>query len=91
VVTESLRRTVYTGEGYKPFAELTRADVESLAAELSAVARTGPLARVAPVARAWSELGRALGEAGAARVGELEPEVALEFAQRVWVAPRKLL
>ena len=78
-MTESLRRTVYTGEGYKPFAELTRADVESLAAELGAVAR------------AWSELGRALGEAGAARVGELEPEVALEFAQRVWVAPRKLL
>jgi hypothetical protein len=91
VVNESLRRTVYTGEGDKPFEELTRADVESLAAQLGAVSRTGPLARVAPVARAWSELGRALGAAGVARVGELEPEVALEFARRVWVAPRSLL
>jgi hypothetical protein len=90
-VTESLRRTVYTGEGYKPFAELTRADVESLAAELSAVARTGPRGARSPPAGGGGGVGRALGEAGAARVGELEPEVALEFAQRVWVAPRKLL
>jgi hypothetical protein len=88
---DALQRPVFAAGGYKPFAEFTLADVESRAAELADVAGVGPLTRVAPVARAWRELGRALVAAGAGKVGELDEDVALEFARRVWVLPPSLL
>jgi hypothetical protein len=84
---EILAREVYTGTEYKPFGSFTPADVEGRAAELSAAAGWGPTARVASVARGWSELGRAMASAGAATVADLDDEVASEFARRVWVVP----
>ncbi len=89
---EALGRPVFVDGGYKPFGQLTRVDVDSLAAELSAAARgAAALARVAPVARAWTQLSRALAAAGVETVGELDPEVALDSARRTWVLPPRLL
>lgn len=82
---------MYTEHGYKPFAELTRDEVRALADELRAAAGVAPLARVAPVARAWEDLARALTSAGAFTVSELDREQALEFARRAWVSPPSLL
>ena len=82
-----LERPVYAESGYKPFGEFTLGDVQARAAELTAATGWGPTARVAGVARGWSELGRAMSTAGAARVGELPLEIAEEFARKLWVVP----
>ncbi len=84
---DPLQRPVYARQGYKPFGEFTLADVEARAAELSAATGWGPTAKVATVARAWSELARVMSAQGAARVAELGPERAGEFARRAWVVP----
>jgi hypothetical protein len=78
---------VFDGRAYKPFGEFTLADVEARASELAGVTGWGPTARVASVARGWSELARAMASAGAAVVAELGSEAAGEFARRVWVVP----
>jgi len=88
---EVLRQPVYTASGYKPFCEMTHADVAARAAELSATARTAALARVGSVARAWGELERALAAAGASTVGELDAEVAVELGRKAWVVAPRLL
>jgi hypothetical protein len=72
--------------GSKPFGAFTLTDVRTRAAELSSVVGFGT-ARVAGVARGWSELGRAMEAAGACTVAELEPERAAEFARKLWVVP----
>ncbi len=82
-----LDQPVYAGSGYKAFGEFTLADVEARAAELRAATGWGPTARVGSVARGWSELARAMKEAGAARVCELDGDEAAEFARRLWVVP----
>jgi hypothetical protein len=84
---DTLRRPVYAVDGYKPFGEFTVADVKARAAELSAATGWGPTARVASVARAWSELARAMSEAGVATVADLGLVRAAEFARRAWVVP----
>jgi hypothetical protein len=73
--------------GAKPFGEFTTAEVRARAAELRSAVGFGPTARVAAVARGWSELARVMDAAGAARVGELGPERGAEFARRLWVVP----
>jgi hypothetical protein len=83
----ALEVSVYAGEGYKPFGEFTLRDVEARAAELAQVTGWGPTARVGAVARAWSELARAMTDAGAATVAELGAQAAAEFAGRLWVTP----
>jgi hypothetical protein len=88
---DELQRPVFLGGDYKPFAEFTIADVQSRAAELAGAAGVWALARVAPVARAWSELALTMAHHGAVTVGELPPDVALEFARRTWVLPPSLL
>ncbi len=45
----------------------------------------GPTARVAPVAQAWRELAIAMDGAGAATVGDLDPEVLVKLAPKLWV------
>ena len=82
-----LARPVYAGDSYKPFGDFTLADVQARAAELTAATGWGPTARVAAVARGWSELGRAMTAAGAEHVSELAPEAAEEFARKLWVVP----
>ena len=84
---DPLQRLVYATNGYKPFGEFTLADVEARARELSAATGWGPTARVAAVARAWSELARAMKQAGATVVGELSGESTAELARRAWVLP----
>jgi hypothetical protein len=82
-----LETRVFAGDGYKPFGEFTVDDVRGRAAELRQATGWGPTARIGGVARAWSELARAMSEAGAATVAELGPEAAAEHAERVWVTP----
>jgi hypothetical protein len=78
---------VYARDGYKPFGDFTLADVQARAAELTAATGWGPTARVAGIARGWSELARTMTGAGAARVRDLAPDAAQEFARRLWVVP----
>lgn len=84
---DPLRRPVYAREGYKPFGEFTLADVEARAAELTAATGWGPTAKVATVARAWSELARTMSSQDADTVADLGPELAADFARRVWAIP----
>ena len=72
--------------GSKPFGAFTLADVRARAAELSSVVGFGT-ARVAGVARGWSELARAMEATGAATVADLGPERCAEFARKLWVVP----
>ena len=69
----------------RPFRELTRDDAASRADELRAAVGFGPTARVAPVARAWRELAIAMDRAGAGTVGDLEPDVVVDLAPKLWV------
>lgn len=84
---DPLLRPVYASDGYKPFGEFTVADVEARAAELAAATGWGPTARVAGVARAWGELGRAMHSAEAVTVADLGAEASTQFARRLWVVP----
>ncbi len=90
VSADTLAINVYTPSGYKPFGELTREDVSERARELAGAAGWGPTARVASVARAWSELARVMSQAGAGTVAELDPAVIEDYARRTWVAPKLL-
>jgi hypothetical protein len=84
---EPLATPVYGAEGYKPFGQFTVADARERHQELSAVAGWGPTARVAGVARAWSELAQAMSRAGAERVADLDADAIEAFARRLWVVP----
>ena len=84
---DALQRPVYAGDGYKPFGEFTLADVTARAGELAGAAGWGPTARVASVARAWSELARTMSAAGAATVSDLGAETVTGLAGRLWVLP----
>lgn len=84
---DALAQPVYAEGAYKPFGEFTGDEVRARAAELAAATGWGPTARVASVARAWSELGRAMTAAGAQRVADLGPEEGERFARRLWVLP----
>jgi hypothetical protein len=90
VSDDALAINVYTASGYKPFGELTHEDVAEHARELAGAAGWGPTARVASVARAWSELAGAMSQAGAGTVAELDPAMIEDFARRTWVAPKLL-
>jgi hypothetical protein len=72
--------------GSKPFGEFTLADVRERAAELSSVVGFGT-ARVASIARGWSELARTMDAAGAETVAGLGSERGAEFARALWVVP----
>jgi hypothetical protein len=82
---DPLAQPVYAQSEYKPFGDFTLAEVQARAAELSAAAGWGPTARVGGVARGWSELGRAMSAAGAARVRDLGAAEAGAYAKRLWV------
>ena len=88
-MTDQLRRIldqeVFIRGANRPFGELTRDDVTSRADELRAAVGFGPTARVAPVARAWRELALAMDRAGASTAGDLEPDVLVDLAPKLWV------
>ena len=85
--SDVLRRTVFLDGENKPFGEFTLEDARSRASELKAATGWGPTARVASVARGWSELAREMEGAGAATVADLDPGTAADFAARLWVVP----
>jgi len=80
-----LEQQVYAGGANRPFGSLTPDDVRSRADELRAAVGWGPTARVAPVAQAWRELSIAMAGAGAATVADLDPDVLVKLAPRLWV------
>ena len=80
-----LTQNVFIRGANRPFGELTPVDARSRADELRAAVGWGPTARVAPVAQAWRELSIAMDRVGAATVGELDPDVLLKLAPRLWV------
>jgi hypothetical protein len=84
-VRRILEQQVYIRGANRPFGELTREDATARADELRAAIGFGPTARVAPVARAWRELSMAMDRAGANAVGDLEPDLLVELAPRLWV------
>jgi len=82
-----LAEQVYTGTAYKPFAEMTLAEVEARAAELEGAVGFGPTQRVASVASVWKGLAEAMRRQPAATVGELDRADLLTRADRLWVVP----
>ena len=78
-------REVFIRGANRPFGELTLEDARARADELRAATGWGPTVRVAPVAQAWRELSLAMERSGAASVSELEADVVVELAQRLWV------
>ena len=80
-----LAQQVYIRGANRPFGELTVEDARSRADELRAAVGWGPTARIAPVAQAWRELSIAMDKAGAATTSELEPDVLVALAPRLWV------
>lgn len=84
-VRQILQQQVFIRGANRPFGELTRDDASTRADELRAAVGFGPTARVAPVAQAWRELAIAMDRAGASAVGDLEPDVIVNLAPRLWV------
>lgn len=84
-VIRILGQEVFIRGANRPFGELTRDDAASRADELRAAVGWGPTARVAPVAQAWRELAMSMDRAGAKTVGDLEPDVLVALAPRLWV------
>jgi hypothetical protein len=84
---EALRGPVYHGGRYKPFGELTADDARGRAGELKEAGSWGPMHRVVPVARAWSELASLMDDREAAAVSELDPETVVSYAEKLWVLP----
>jgi hypothetical protein len=82
-----LAERVFAGGRSKPFAEVTRAEVEERAQELRSATGWGPTARVASVALAWRELAVLMADSGAQTVGELDPEELAQRAQKLWIVP----
>jgi hypothetical protein len=80
-------QTVFIRGANIPFGELTVDDARTRADELKAATGFGPTARVAPVARAWRELMMAMQRSGAAKVADLDAELVIELAPRMWVVP----
>jgi hypothetical protein len=84
-VTEIHKQQVFIGGANRAFGSVTAADARAHADELRAAVGWGPTARVAPVAQAWRELAMAMERAGARTVSDLDPEVLVELAPRLWV------
>ncbi len=85
--SDPLDSLIYVRGANRPFRELTLEDVRSRADELKAATGFGPTARVAPVAMAWRELSITMVRAGATTVGELDEDVIVTLAPKLWVVP----
>jgi hypothetical protein len=83
----ALESPVFCEGRYKPFGQMTVADARLRSEELGEAGGWGPLTKVAGVALAWRELAQEMKDSGAARVADLDPEVAFAFARRVWAVP----
>ena len=81
----ALRSPVYHGGRYKRFGELAAGDAGGMAAVVKDVGSWGPMHRVVPVARAWSELADLMEERGAATVSQVDAQTVVSFAEKLWV------
>ena len=84
-VTEILEQQVFIAGANRRFGSLSAADARAHADELRSAVGWGPTARVAPVAQAWRELSLAMDRAGAGTVADLDPELLVGLAPRLWV------
>lgn len=84
-VQRIVEQQVFVRGANRPFGEVTQDDARARADELRAAVGWGPTARVAPVAMAWRELAQTIDRAGVATVAELEPDVLVALAPRLWV------
>ena len=82
-----LDRPVHVPGGAKPFGELTQPEVAARAQELREATGWGPTMRVAPVARAWAELARAMDAGQAHCVADLDAETLEALAEPLWISP----
>ena len=82
-----LEQTVFIRSANVPFGELTAADARARADELRAAIGWGPTARVAPVAMAWRELALRMERDAARAVSDLDADLLLELAPRLWIVP----
>lgn len=82
-----LAQPVHASGESKPFASLTIDEVRERADELRQAVGFGPTVRVAPVARAWGELGRRMQAAEVATVADLDTDVIAELGPALWVVP----
>ncbi len=83
---DALTRPVSVNRQSKSFGEMTLEEVRARGEELSAAVGWGPTAKIAPVARAWSDLARGMEAAGAETVSDVGAQ-ATEMAQKLWVIP----
>jgi hypothetical protein len=84
-VERILGQEIFIRGANRPFRELTVDDARARADELRAAVGWGPTARVAPVAQAWRELALAMERGGTATAADLDPEVLVALAPRLWV------
>ena len=82
-----LAQTVFIRGANVPFGELTADHARARADELRAATGWGPTARVAPVALAWRELAMTMERNGARAVSDLDPDVLVQLAPRLWIVP----
>ena len=84
-IGDILDQHVFIAGAQRRFGSLRADDARAHADELRAAVGWGPTARVAPVAQAWRELSLTMDRAGAGVVGDLDPDVVVELAPRLWV------
>jgi DNA-directed RNA polymerase specialized sigma24 family protein len=82
-----LAEPVHTGSGYKPFREMSAAEVETRAEELACAAEVPAMQRMAAVASAWHGLAAAMRTAEAATVADLDRGELESRADRLHVIP----
>lgn len=80
-----LERQLFIGGSNRRFGEVTLEQARERADELRSAIGWGPMARVAPVARAWRELVLVMERAGAQTAGELDEQLLAELAPKLWV------
>lgn len=84
-VAEILVTPVFVRGANRRFGELTDEDVRARADELREATGWGPMARVAPVARAWRELSLEMRASGVTVVSELDPAELARIAPALWI------
>ena len=85
MVERIVQQQVYIRGANRPFGELTTEDARERADELKAATGWGPTARVASYAFAWRELSMEMERSGVANVSELDPDLLVSLAPKLWV------
>lgn len=84
-VERIVQQQVYIRGANRPFGDLTTEDARERADELKAATGWGPTARVASYAFAWRELSMEMERSGVANVSELDPDLLVSLAPKLWV------